>query len=68
MEFDSHFIPWWEEVSFHCVWHGQGYQVTLSNEEIRVGADVENEEVLPVVIHHVGQLLKPGETGRSRIS
>ncbi|MCD8106034.1 MAG: hypothetical protein LUF35_13830 [Lachnospiraceae bacterium] len=55
-------------MSFHCVWHGQSYQVTLSNEEIRVGADVENEEVLPVVIHHVGQLLKPGETGRSRIS
>ncbi|MCD7884281.1 MAG: hypothetical protein LUI87_11355 [Lachnospiraceae bacterium] len=68
VEFDPHFIPWWEEVSFHCVWHGQGYQVTLSNEEIRVSADVENEEVLPVVIHHVGQLLKPGETGRSLIS
>ncbi|MCD8337246.1 MAG: hypothetical protein LUD18_08225 [Lachnospiraceae bacterium] len=67
VEFDPHFIPWWEEVSFHCIWHGQGYQVTLSNEEILVSADVKNQEVLPVVIHHVGQILKPGETGRSTI-
>lgn len=68
VEFDPHFIPWWEEVSFHCVWHGQGYQVTLSNEELLVSADVKNSEVLPVVIHHVWQILKPGETGRSVIS
>ncbi|MCD7744259.1 MAG: hypothetical protein LUI13_03035 [Lachnospiraceae bacterium] len=64
VEFTPHFIPWWEEVSFHCIWHGQGYQVTVSNEELLVCADTHNQDVLPVVINGVGQVLKPGETGK----
>ncbi|MCD7818308.1 MAG: hypothetical protein LUH07_04565 [Lachnospiraceae bacterium] len=68
VEFEPHFIPWWEEVSFHCIWHGQSYQVTLSNEEIQVRADVRNQEMLPVVINKVGQVLKPGETGCCQIA
>ncbi|MCD8013974.1 MAG: hypothetical protein LUG99_12525 [Lachnospiraceae bacterium] len=64
VEFTPHFIPWWEEVSFHCIWHGQGYQVTVSNEEMLICADAHNQDVLPVVINGMGQVLKPGETGK----
>lgn len=62
--FAPHFIPWWEEVSFHCVWHGLDYQVTLSNEELQVCAGVENSAPLPVSVGQTAWQLKPGETGR----
>ncbi|MCD7887184.1 MAG: hypothetical protein LUG44_06145 [Clostridiales bacterium] len=62
--FAPHFIPWWEEVSFHCVWHGLGYQVTLSNEELQVCADLQNSAPLPVSVGQTAWQLKPGETGR----
>lgn len=60
VEFHPHFIPWWEEVSFHCVWHGQGYQVTLSNEEIRICADAQNTGELPVEVNGEKQVLQAG--------
>ncbi|MCD7843600.1 MAG: hypothetical protein LUG17_03120, partial [Clostridiales bacterium] len=62
--FAPHFIPWWEEISFHCVWHGLGYQVTLSNEELQVCADLQNSAPLPVSVGQTAWQLKPGETGR----
>ncbi|MCD8019009.1 MAG: hypothetical protein LUF92_05310 [Clostridiales bacterium] len=62
VEFNPHFIPWWKEVRFHCVWHGQGYQVTVSNEKIEVQADAQNLGELPVVIGGETQNLKAGES------
>ncbi len=61
VEFAPHFIPWWKEVCFHCVWHGQGYQVSLSNETMTVRADEGNEQALPVVIHGMKQEAAAGQ-------
>ncbi len=68
VEFTPHFIPWWEEVSFHCVWHGQGYQVTLSNEEIQIRADAENTDDLPLLIDSLRVILKAGETQKKQLA
>ncbi len=65
--FEPHFIPWWEKVSFHCVWHGQGYQVTLSNEEITVMADLENAGELTVALGAEDFVLHAGETARAAV-
>lgn len=62
--FTPHFIPWWKQISFHCVWHGLGYEVTLSNEEMTVTADLENAGALPVRIFENEWKLKPGDRFR----
>lgn len=67
VSFTPHFIPWWEEVSFHCIWHGQGYQVTLTNEEITVEADAENAGALTVALGAENFVLRAGETARAAV-
>lgn len=59
--FTPHIIPWWKKVTFHCVWHGQGYTVVLDNSGIEVTADTDNEGELKLVICKQGCTLKAGE-------
>lgn len=61
VEFTPHYIPWWKQVTFHCVWHGQGYQVVLNNREMQVTADADNQGELPLQICDESYLLKAGE-------
>ena len=61
VSFTPHYIPWWKQVTFHCVWHGQGYQVILDNREIRVTADTDNQGKLPLQICDEDYLLSAGE-------
>lgn len=61
--FTPHYIPWWQQVSFRCVWHGRGYYVVLDNRGIKVTADSGNQEALPLKIYEESYMLKPGETG-----
>ncbi|MCD8329572.1 MAG: hypothetical protein LUC27_02630 [Lachnospiraceae bacterium] len=67
VRFTPHFIPWWEKVGFHCVWHGQGYHVTLTNEEITVAADAENAGELTVALGAEDFVLRAGETARANV-
>ncbi len=62
VEFTPHYIPWWKEVSFHCVWHGQGYQVILNNKGMQVIADMDNIYELVLSIYEQDYILKAGET------
>lgn len=61
VSFTPHYIPWWKKVTFHCVWHGQGYQVVLNNREIQVTADADNQGKLPIQICDGNYLLNAGE-------
>lgn len=61
--FTPHYIPWWQQVSFHCVWHGRGYDVVLDNHGIKVTADSGNKEALPLKIYEESYVIGPGETG-----
>ena len=61
VEFTPHYIPWWKQVTFHCVWHGQGYQVVLNNREIQVTADADNQGILPLEICEEHYALSAGE-------
>lgn len=64
--FTPHFIPWWEGVTFHCVWHGQGYRVDLDNQKITVTADTANQGVLPLTICETSWNLQPGSCAEYR--
>lgn len=59
--FTPHFIPWWKQVQFHCIWHGQGYLVILSNEKMIIKADEENRKILPVKIEGQEFDIMPGQ-------
>lgn len=59
--FTPHCIPWWIEVSFHCIWHGQGYRVTLNNHGIQVTADADNQGVLALTVYEKDYALRAGE-------
>lgn len=59
--FTPHYIPWWKQVRFHCVWHGQGYQVILSNSGIHVIADENNSGTLSLSIFEKEYQLGRGE-------
>lgn len=61
VEFTPHYIPWWNRVTFHCVWHGQGYRVILNNREIQVTADADNQGMLPLQICEESYALNAGE-------
>ena len=61
VEFTPHYIPWWKQVTFHCVWHGQGYQVVLNNREIQVTADADNQGILPLQICEEHYALNAGD-------
>lgn len=50
VRFDPHFIPWWDEVSFYSMWHGQGFRVTLNNMHLNVEADVNNNGSLALLV------------------
>ncbi len=60
--FTPHYIPWWREVNFHCVWHGQGYCVKLYNQGVQVKADTENQGILRCTVYERDYALKAGET------
>ena len=60
--FDPHFIPWWEEASFHAVWHNNGYSVTVDNDKITVTADAANAGVLPIEVRGAAYTLAAGES------
>ncbi|MDO4337359.1 MAG: hypothetical protein Q4C91_04625 [Eubacteriales bacterium] len=66
--FAPHYIPWWKQVSFHCVWHGQGYSVILNNRGIQVTADEENTGELVLSIYEKEYVLKAGETAEYEFS
>lgn len=59
--FTPHYIPWWKQVRFHCVWHDQGYQVILSNSGIQVIADEDNQGALSLSIFEKEYQLGRGE-------
>ncbi len=61
VEFTPHYIPWWKQVSFHCVWHGQGYRVSLNNQGIQVKADDENTGKLVLTIYEKEFVLSAGQ-------
>lgn len=60
VSFDPHFIPWWKQIRFHCIWHGQGYQVILSNETLCVKADEDNSGVLELSVFGKRKALEVG--------
>lgn len=60
--FTPHYIPWWDKVTFHCVWHNLGYQVTLDNSGINITADADNNNILPVKVNGSSYSIKAGET------
>lgn len=60
--FAPHNIPWWKQVSFHCVWHGQGYRITLDNQKLQVAADKDNERELIFSVYEKEYCLKAGES------
>ncbi len=62
VKFDPHFIPWWDELSFHSFWHGCGFQVTVRNGEISVKADDDNTGTLSTVMNNQKFSLEAGET------
>lgn len=59
--FTPHYIPWWKQVRFHCVWHDQGYQVILNNLGMQVVADVSNQGTLSLSIFEKEYQLGRGE-------
>ena len=59
--FTPHYIPWWKQVTFHCVWHNRGYQVVLNNLCMQVTADIENDGQLPLTINGIPFNLGAGE-------
>lgn len=64
--FEPHFIPWWKSVEFHCVWHGQGFQVLLSNAVLKITADEGNAGILMLSIKGKDLQMKAGETYENR--
>ena len=64
--FMPHYIPWWDGVTFHCVWHGRGYRVELDNQKITVTADAANQDVLPLTIYDMSWNLEPGDCAQYR--
>lgn len=59
--FTPHYIPWWKQVTFHAVWHGQGYRVLLNNEGMQVIADADNSGKLILSIYEKDYELQAGE-------
>lgn len=59
--FTPHYIPWWKQVKFHCVWHDQGYQVIFNNPGIQVIADEGNQGTLSLSIFEKEYQLGRGE-------
>lgn len=57
-----HHIPWWNCVSFHCVWHKQGYKVVLDNRRMQIIADKDNEGIISLQIYDSNYILNPDET------
>ncbi len=57
-----HYIPWWKRVTFHCVWHDQGYRVILDYQGMQVIADAKNIGELVLGIYEKDFVLKAGET------
>lgn len=60
--FDPHFIPWWKQVRFSGIWHGQAYTVTVSNEGIEIAADEANPGTLCISVREEYAALHAGET------
>ena len=60
--FDPHFIPWWKSIRFYSVWHGCGFNVEVSNDEITVTACGDNEAGLPIVICGKKAMLEKGQS------
>ncbi len=65
--FEPHFIPWWEEVTFSAVWHGQAFNVTVNNETITVTAKEGNSAALHVTINGCAYALASNESAMKAI-
>lgn len=61
VNFAPRFIPWWESVSYHAVWHGVGYRVTVNNEQLAILVDAEAAAALPVTMGGQTTSIQPGE-------
>jgi len=48
IEVNPNIIPWWEEVQFSIVWHGQIIRVSLNNKTITLESDEANTSNVPV--------------------
>ena len=62
VSFTPRFIPWWESVSYHAVWRGIGYRVTLDNEQLTVTVDTDAKAALPVTVDGRCADVLPGES------
>lgn len=45
---NPHMIPWWEEVRFSVIWHGQKLEVILSNHIISIKSLESNSMMVPL--------------------
>jgi len=48
IEVNPNMIPWWEEVQFSIVWHGQRLKVSLNNKTITLISDESNNDNIPI--------------------
>jgi len=57
---NPHMIPWWDEVTFEIVWHGQKLSITLTNKVMTIDSAAQNTAVVPIDFRGKSTVLEIG--------